>query len=111
METKAEKLRRLLCKLLGCEDFFPKPPAPAIHVTGNLETFHYDGYDVEVHLFPENQALQVQVYLKGTLALIGECKLGAAIEWHYGSHHPSYKTRKYMQEYATKRLNMMKDTQ
>lgn len=110
METKAQKLKRLLCKLLGCADLLPQSSAPAVFVNGDLETFHYDGYDVEVYLYSDQLALQVRIYLKGTQVLVGNCQLGGAVEWqHCGAHHPSYKTRKYMQEYATRRLYKMKD--
>lgn len=108
METKVQKLKRWLCKLLGCEVQAPKA-VPAVYTNGDLETFHYDGYDVEVHLCPDQYALSMRVYLKGSCVLVGECVLGAATEWQYGTHYPSYKTRKYMQEYATKRLYKMKD--
>lgn len=110
MEAKIrQRLKRWLCKLIGCEVQAPKA-APVVCKSGDLETFHHDGYDVEVHLFPDEQTIRMQVYLKGSCVLVGDCRRGEVVEWTHGTHHPSYKTRKYMQEYATNRLIQMKDS-
>jgi hypothetical protein len=106
MEAKT-KLKRWLCRLLGCD--VPDPALPVVHKNGNLEVFQYDGYDMEVHLYPSQLKVRIKIHLKGKCVLIGDCRLGEAIQWHEGLHYPSYKTRKYMQEYATKRLTQLKD--
>lgn len=110
METKVrQKLKRWLCKLLGC-DVTASKTTPVVHKAGDLETFQYDGYDVEVYLFPETQSLKIQVYLKGSCVLSGDCRVKTPVEWIYGAHYPSYRTRKYIQDYAEKRLTKLKDS-
>lgn len=108
METKVQKLKRWLCRLLGCEDLV-RQMNPVVLKNGDLETFHYDGYDMEIHLLPAQRALRMKAYLKGSCVLVGDCRLDEAMEWQQGTHHPSYKTRKYMQDYAAKRLTQLKD--
>ena len=112
METKISgaRLKQWLCKLLGCE--VPIQSSPPVYRNGNLETFQYDGYDMEVRLFPDQRSLRIRVHLKGNCVAVGDYPHpGGVIHWHEdGLHYPSYKTRKYMQEYAKKRLTQMKDS-
>lgn len=109
--SKGRRLRPWLCKLLRCDALCEAPPSkgPKVVVKGNRETFVYDGYDIEVQLLPEHKALVIQAFLKGGLVLTGYCYSNAAPDWTYTIHLPSYKTRKYIQEWALNRLTNMKD--
>lgn len=108
METKGvrQKLKQLLCKLLGCEELYQ--PQPELRKHGNIEFFEYDGYEVETQIFSA-QSLILRLYLKGTLVFAVYCADDHKVEWAYGQHYPSYKVRKYMQEYASKRQSQLRE--
>lgn len=104
MASKIQKLKRWLCCILGCE------PAPAVvtRVSAGFDRIHLDGYDIEVYLTDETIGLVVNVlvYLKGEEVLEGLFVAPNLWEWVgcVALSAPTYKTRKYIRDYALTKL-------
>lgn len=107
METKIQRLRKWLCRLI-CPK--PKPLAPVIEVTRivgtNKERIVYDGYDIEVEVYTDRIILSVfqngKRLLKGWVFHKSD---GHFVVDNSLKFHPNYKLRHFLREYAEKRLN------
>jgi hypothetical protein len=109
METKIQRLKNWLCRLLQCEQLTvsPDPDKPVVtQIKGtNLEKFTYDGYQIECAVYADR--VRISVYLKGNCLGRGwYFKEGEEIEAHDVeiTSIPNYKLRTYVREYAHNRL-------
>jgi hypothetical protein len=104
MASKIQKLKRWLCRVLECPE-----PVPRVTTTSSeLDVIHYDGYDIEVRVDTEVSppTATVMVYLKGMEVLEGVFVAANVWQWVGGiaPTAPSYKTRKYIRDYALTKL-------
>lgn len=112
METKGkiQRVKKRLCELLcgSCFQASPGHPMVTEHREFRLETFPYDGYDIEIKVHPDH-GIQLSAYLKGRLCLSGWFYSANDWAWaplseSYADHIPNYQVRLYLQRYALKRL-------
>ncbi len=105
MESKVQKLRRWLCRLICGE----KKYTPVVHIEGpGFEAFDYEGYNVELRY--DGTSLSTRVTLMGTCVLSGNSMYDNEWVWVYDAPHvPSYKVRAFIRDYSEKRLQLLRN--
>lgn len=114
MEKKVEGkgVKRWLNNLLGRSEprvSSPTSERPRVVALSDhvLESFTYDGYDIEARIYPD-RSLELYVFLKGQCCLEGDYSADRVWSWSLhatNAYVPGYGVRSYLKQYALQRAN------
>lgn len=109
-ESRLQRVKSWLCKLLKCPDPVPAEPTVLKIVGTNKECWVYDGLNIEAEVFTDR--IVFSVFVQGRRLLKGwvyHTSDGAFAYDHAITYYPNYRLRNHLRDYAQQRLQQNAD--